>query len=113
MLIRARSFDPAKYKLGQRIKFLMADGHGCEWQYIVYRGKSKFTIENTNTTYKCLVFSFVEQEKGKEKEIVKFYITDDNNHLPVRLDLNLNFGTAKAYLRGAKGLRNPQSAKVK
>ncbi len=113
MLIRARSFDPAKYKVGQRIKFLMADGHGCEWQYIVYRGKSKFTIENTNTTYKCLVFSFVEQEKGKEKEIVKFYITDDNNHLPVRLDLNLNFGTAKAYLRGAKGLRNPQSAKVK
>ena len=51
-------------------------------------------------------------KKGKEKEIVKFYITDDANHLPVRLDLNLNFGTAKAYLTGAKGLRNPQTAKL-
>ena len=51
-------------------------------------------------------------KKGKEKEIVKFYITDDANHLPVRLDLNLNFGTAKAYLTGAKGLRNPQTSKL-
>jgi hypothetical protein len=44
---------------------------------------------------------------------VKFYITDDKNHLPVRLDLNLNFGTAKAFLTGASGIRNPQTAKLK
>ena len=52
-------------------------------------------------------------EKGEEKEVVKFYITDDKNHLPVRLDLNLNFGTAKAFLTGASGIRNPQTAKLK
>lgn len=113
MLLRARSFDPSKYKKGHRIKFLMADGKRCEWQSIVYRGKKKFTIENTNTTYRCLVFSFMEMEDGEEKEVVKFYITDDANHLPVRLDLNLNFGTAKAYLRGARGIRNPQTAKIR
>ena len=61
----------------------------------------------------CLVFSFMETENGKEKEIVRFYITDDANHIPVRLDLNLSFGTAKAYLTGATGLRNPQTSKVK
>ena len=93
--------------------FLMADGRTCQWQNIVYRGKKKFKMENSSTTYRCLVFSFVEKENGKEKEVVTFYITDDKNHIPVRLDLNLNFGTAKAFLSGATGLRNPQTAKLK
>ena len=113
MLLRARSFDPIGFKEGHRIKFLMADGKRCEWQSIVYRGKKNFQVENSTTTYRCLVFSFVEMKDGEEKEVVRFYITDDANHLPVRLDLNLNFGTAKAYLRGAQGIRNPQTAKIK
>ncbi len=112
MLMRARSFDPSDFKEGHRIKFLMADGKRCEWQSIVYRGKKKFKVENSNTTYRCLVFSFMEMEDGKESEVVTFYITDDKNHLPVRLDMNLNFGTAKAFLTGARGLRNPQDAKL-
>ena len=113
MMQRARSMSAEGMKVGHRIAFLMADGKKCEWQNIVYRGKKKFKMENSNTTYRCLVFSFVEKEKGKEKEVVTFYITDDKNHLPVRLDMNLNFGTAKAFLVGASGLRNPQTAKIK
>lgn len=113
MLMRARSFDASTFKTGHRIPFLMADGHTCQWQNIVYRGKKKFKMENSETTYRCLVFSFMEKEDGKEKEIVRFYITDDKNHIPVRLDLNLSFGTAKAFLSGATGLRNPQTAKLK
>lgn len=113
MLMRARSFTAEGMKEGHRINFLMADGKECEWKSIVYRGKKKFKMENSNTTYRCLVFSFVEKEDGKEKDIVTFYITDDKNHLPVRLDMNLNFGTAKAFLTGARGLRNPQTAKIK
>lgn len=112
MLQRARSFTAEGMKVGNRINFLMADGHNCEWKSIIYRGKKKFKMENSNTTYRCLVFSFVEKENGKEKDIVTFYITDDKNHLPVRLDMNLNFGVAKAFLKGASGLRNPQSAKL-
>ena len=59
------------------------------------------------------MFSFVEKQNGKEKAIGTVYINDDNKHLPVRLDMNLNFGTAKAFLTGARGLRNPQTAKIK
>ena len=114
MLMRARSFSAEDMKVGHRINFLMADGHDCEWKAIIYRGKKNFKMENSNTTYRCLVFSFVEKNKeGKEKDIVTFYITDDKNHLPVRLDMNLNFGTAKAFLTGARGLRNPQDAKLR
>ncbi|KAB4444135.1 DUF3108 domain-containing protein, partial [Bacteroides thetaiotaomicron] len=46
-------------------------------------------------------------KKGKEKEVITFYVTDDKNHLPVRLDLYLNFGSAKAFLREIKGNRHP------
>lgn len=113
MLMRARSFSSEGMKTGHRINFLMADGHTCEWKSIIYRGKKTFKMENTGVKYRCMVFSFVEKENGKEKDIVTFYITDDKNHLPVRLDMNLNFGTAKAFLTGAKGLRNPQTAKIK
>lgn len=113
MLMRARSFSADGMKVGHRINFLMADGKNCEWKSIIYRGKKKFKMENSTTTYRCLVFSFVEKEDGKEKEIVTFYITDDKNHLPVRLDMNLNFGVAKAFLTGARGLRNPQTSKIK
>lgn len=113
MLMRARSMSAEGMKKGHRINFLMADGRTCEWKSIVYRGKKTCKVENTDTKYRCLVFSFVEKEDGKEKDIVTFYITDDKNHLPVRLDMNLNFGTAKAFLTGVRGVRNPQDALVK
>lgn len=112
MLLRARSFDPSNYKVGHRIPFLMADGRNCEWQSIVFRGKGNVKMRGTGATYRCLIFSFMEKENGKESEVVRFFVTDDKNHLPVRLDMNLNFGVAKAFLSGSKGLRNPMTAKV-
>ncbi len=112
MMLRARSFDATDFKVGMRIPFIMTDGGKCEWRDIVYRGKEKFKMEGTSTTYRCLVFSFVEKVDGKEKEIVRFFITDDKNHLPVRLDMYLNFGVAKAFLKMGTGIRNPQTAKL-
>lgn len=113
MMLRARSFDASKYKAGYRMPFLMAEGKHVEWRTLVYQGKKNFKMEGRSTTYRCLVFSYMEKENGKEKEIVKFYVTDDANHLPVRLDMNLNFGTAKAYLTGYTGVRNPLTSVVK
>ena len=106
MLLKARSFDGSKFKVGDHISFMMAEGKHCERQYIVYRGREKFTNEYTDETFDCLVFSFVEKQGTKEKDIVTFYVTNDKNHLPVRLDLNLKFGSAKAFLKSARGVRN-------
>ena len=113
MLLKARSFDASKYQKGKRIVFYMADGKRVAPEQIVYRGKDTFTVEGTKQTYRCLVFSFIEKKNGKEKDVITFYVTDDANHMPVRLDMNLTFGTAKAYLRMATGLRNPQTSLVK
>ena len=50
---------------------------------------------------------------GKGKRIVDFYVSDDKNHIPVRLDMFLKFGAAKAFLVSMKGLRNPVTSVVR
>ena len=114
MFLRARSFDPTSWGNGKRIHFLMADGDEVNDKVFVYRGKEDFTMESTGATYRCLVVSFVDKDdNGKEKDIITFYITDDENHLPVRLDLNLKFGSAKAFLTAKTGVRHPLSSQVR
>ena len=115
MMMRARSFHASDFVKGQRTPFLLADGDRIKQETLIYRGIKEFTTEGDHpVTYRCLVFSYLEKNsRGKEKEVVTFYITDDLNHIPVRLDLNLRFGVAKAYLKSATGLRNPQTSIVK
>lgn len=111
ILAQARSYDPKEYRVGQKILFPMATGKKVEMQTLIYRGKKDIKAEN-DTTYRCLIFSLVEYNSRKEKEIITFYVTDDANHLPVRLDLYLNFGSAKAFLHSARGVRHPLTSIV-
>jgi hypothetical protein len=55
----------------------------------------------------------MEKEDNDFKRIVDFYVTDDLNHVPVRLDMFLRFGSAKAFLIGMNGTRNPINSIVK
>ena len=65
--------------------------------------------------YRCLKFTYAEWNKNKKKykEFGRLYATDDANHVPVRIDMTLNFGVAKAYLTHTKGLRNNTTSKIK
>lgn len=113
MLFRARSFDGDDFRVGQRIVFPMATGKNLDNQTIIYRGK-KVIKANDKRKYRCMVFSFVEPGKrGKWEEVITFFITDDPNHIPVRLDMYLNFGSAKAFLKSVSGNRYPITAIVK
>ena len=112
ILADARCTDYSKYKEGRRINFQMASGKRLSNQILIYRGIKNFKA-NDDKTYRCLVFSVLdEHEKKKEKELMRFFITDDANHLPVRIDFFLKFGIAKAYYVSGKGIRNPQTAIV-
>ena len=55
----------------------------------------------------------MELDDGKYKRIVDFYVTDDSNHIPVRLDMFLKFGSAKAFIVGIKGNKSTISSIVK
>ena len=112
MMMRARSFDATQFSVGEKIIFPMADGRKVEDVTLIYRGKKEYKMKGNENKYRCLIFSFVEYEKEKEKEIITFYITDDANHIPVRLDMFLKFGTAKAYLKNYQGLRNSMTSVI-
>ena len=62
ILAQARSYDPADYKVGDKIKFPMATGRKVEEQTLIYRGKENVKAEN-GVTYRCLIFSLVEYDK--------------------------------------------------
>ncbi len=112
ILMRYRSYTPDKFKMGEPYNFDMADGRRVKQETLIFRGYRLFEDKN-EVTYRCLVFSFVEYKKGKEKEVITFYVTDDDNHLPVRLDMFLNFGSAKAFLKMYNGNRHPMTSIVK
>ena len=111
--LRARNFNGDNLKEGEKIPLPIADGLNVANAWLKYGGKTTLKMKNSEDKYRCLVFSFIQRENGKNHELIRFYITDDKNHLPVRLDMFLSFGTAKAYLTGFKGLRNPLTSKVK
>lgn len=113
IMLKARTYNTADWKPGKRIKFYMTDGNGVEPQTLIYRGKEKVKMKDNSTTYRCLKLSFVEKEGSDEREVITFFVTDDANHIPVRLDMYLRFGSAKAYLVGTRGLKNPMTARVK
>ena len=112
IFLRARSFNPEGWKKGHIVKIPIADGTDVINGILKYTGTTNIKADN-GVKYRCLQLSYMEQEKGKYKEIVRFYVTDDQNHIPVRLDMFLRFGSAKAFLTGMKGNRNPLESVVK
>lgn len=112
IFLRARSFNPEGWKKGHDINFPMADGRTVDTAKLRYAGKTNIKADD-GRKYRCLQLSYMERDGNKWKEIVRFYVTDDSNHVPVRLDMFLRFGSAKAFLVSAKGLRAATTSIVK
>ena len=112
IFLRARNFDAAKLNKGDILPMPITDAKHRSDSWLVYQGKENYKIDGTREKFRCLVFSFIEREDGQEKELIRFYVTDDDNHMPVLLDMHLSFGSAKAYLKAYKGVRNPLDSKL-
>ena len=113
ILGQARSWDAAGFSVGDKVHFPMTTGRKVEQQTLIYRGKENVKAKDDHT-YRCLVFSFVEYDKkGEEEEVITFFVTDDDNHLPIRLDMYLSFGSAKAFFKSVQNNRYPLTSRVK
>lgn len=113
IFLRARSFNPTGWRNGHDVDFPMADGNSVNPAKLRYEGKVNIKADNGHT-YRCLQLSYMENENNDGyRKIVDFYVTDDSNHIPVRLDMHLKFGSAKAFLVGMKGIKNKVQAQIK
>ena len=112
IFLRARNFDAKGMKEGDIIQLPISDATHLNNAWLQFRGRETFKVEDTKEKFRCLVFSFFEREDGKNHEPIRFFVTDDKNHIPVRLDMFLSFGSAKAYLKNYKGVRGEMTSKV-
>jgi len=82
--------------------------------YIHYIGRE--ILENTDgKKYKCIKFSakMVQGTIFRGDEDVLVWVTDDENKIPVCIEAKIIVGSVKAYLKEAKGLRNPTTSLMK
>jgi hypothetical protein len=109
----ARNIDYNQYKEGDKIPFNMFLDDKVYPLYIRYVGKEKIkTRYGTYNTIK-IVPLLIEGTifKGGEKMMV--WVTDDNNHIPVRVNSPILVGSIKVDLFEYKNLKNPLSSLVK
>lgn len=101
IFLRARNYDATNWKKGHTVPMDITGFTELVKAKLIFRGRTTVKADN-GVKYKCLELSYVENKDGKEKEIVRFFVTDDTKHVPVRLDLFLRFGSAKAFLSNMK-----------
>ncbi len=109
----ARNIDYNKYQPGTKIPFSMFLDDEVYSLYIRYVGKEKIktkygtfnAIKITPLLIKGTIF------KGGEKMVV--WVSDDNNHIPLRVDSPILVGSIKVDMMGYSNLRYPLTALIK
>lgn len=85
--------------------------------YDIYiRPLGKEIVESTDgKSYRCIKFAakMVQGTIFKGEEDVLVWVTDDANKVPIYIEAKIIVGTIKAYLKDAKGLRNPTTSVVR
>ncbi len=106
----ARNIDYSKYKPGDKIPFDMFLDDKVYNLFIRYVGKERITTKYG--TFNAIKISPLLIEgtifKGGEKMMV--WVSDDANHIPVRVDSPILVGSIKVDLVGYDKLRNPFTA---
>lgn len=108
----ARSIDFAKYKINDKIPFEMFLSGELYHLYIRYLGKEQ--IKTRYGTFNAIKFKplLIKGEIFKGGEKMTVWVSDDKNHIPLRVQSPIAVGSIKVDLTGHKNLRYPLSAQV-
>jgi len=109
----ARNIDYSRYKPGSKIPFSMFLDDQVYHLYIRYVGKERIktrygtfnAIRITPLLIKGTIF------KGGEDMVV--WVSDDDNHIPLRVDSPILVGSVKVDMMGYSNLRYPLSSLIK
>lgn len=108
----ARNINFDRYKPGDKIPFSLFLDDKVYSLYIRYIGKEEITTRSG--TYKAIKIAPLLIEgtifKGGEKMVV--WITDDYNHIPLRVNSPILIGSVKVDLMNYERLRNPFSSLI-
>ena len=106
----ARTIDISKMHIGDKfeLKYFLDDGINSLG--ITYVGKEKVTC--SMGTFNCLKFNptIIPGRIFKKNSKLYLWITDDNNRIPVKAQVEVILGSITMDLTGAKGLEFPLNA---
>lgn len=108
----ARNIDFNKYKLNDKIPFSMFLDNGIYNLYIRYLGKE--VIKTRYGKFKAIKFKPLLVKgtifEGGEKMVV--WVSDDPNHIPLRIESPIVIGSVKVDMMQYRNLRYPLSSKI-
>jgi len=108
----ARNIDYNRYKVNDRIPFTMFLDHEVYNMYIRYLGKE--TIKTRYGTFRAIKFKPLLVKgtifEGGEKMTV--WVTDDANHIPVRIESPITVGKVKVDMMSYSNIRYPLTSLV-
>jgi Protein of unknown function (DUF3108) len=109
----ARNIDFNKYKPGDKIPFSMFLDNEVYNLYIRYLGKEKIKTKYGKFNaikFKPLLIKGTIFEGGEKMEV---WVSDDANHIPLRVESPISVGSVKVDMMGYKNLRYPLSSFLK
>ncbi len=108
----ARNIDYSKYKPGDKIPFNMFLDNKVYPLYVKYIGKEKIKTKMGEYNAIKLVPLLIDGTifKGGEKMVI--WITDDNNHVPLRVSSPILVGSIKVDLLNYENLKHPFSSVI-
>ena len=108
----ARNIDYSKYQPGATIPFTMFLDDQVYNLHIRYVGKEKMETRYGTFNTIRIVPLLIEGTIFKGGEKMSVWVTDDNNHLPVRVDSPILVGSIKVDLMGYEKVRNPLTSLI-
>lgn len=109
----ARNLDYSRYKVGDKIPFKMFLDNEIYSLYIRYLGKE--TIKTRYGTFKTIKLAplLIQGTLFKGGEDMRIWVTDDQNHIPVRVNSPILVGSIKVDMMHYQNLKYPLTALVK
>ena len=103
----ARNIDYNKYSPGDKIPFNLFLDDKLYSLYIKYIGKERITTKMGTFNAIKIMPLLIEGTIFKGGEKMTVWVSDDENHLPLRVDSPILVGSIKVDLIGYDNLRNP------
>ena len=108
VIYQARNIDFSRYQINEKIPFKILLDNEIHDVFIRYKGKEVRKVRGVGK-FNCLKFtgSLVAGDVFQGGEDLVFWVTDDENRIPVWAESPIIVGTIKARLVGYEGLKHP------
>lgn len=112
ILYYARNIDFNKYKSGDKIPFTLFLDNEVYNLYIRYLGKE--TIKTKYGKFRTIKFKplLVKGTMFEGGERMTVWVSDDGNHVPLRIESPITVGSVKVDMMGYRNLRYPLSSLI-